>query len=337
MRTAHLTVVTPGRCGLYETTRELVAGLRTLGVDARLVDPTRDTNKLHPSGDGDRGALFGSMQWALQEADIVVNHSGYDNTPLEKSHHPVVHVAHGRPRSSFLSEVKGDTPIYSYWYSKAKDPRFAAIVTFWPQHRPYLETMMPGKPVHVVQSSVDLDAWTPDGPTGYGFHGKRGAINIVSTDAFRDDIDPFVPLHAAALWAREVKGVKIHVYARPASATRGWGALLRRIQEDGHLGELHGWTQGLAHVYRAASFMLTAQDIDTRSVRESMACGCPVVRMSDLNGNWRKRMLDGLMSGRPGVRKAAEILFDPRQTVRQFKAVLDSVPLARAQPQLRAV
>jgi glycosyltransferase involved in cell wall biosynthesis len=320
MRVAHMTVVTPGRCGLYETTRELVANLRTLGIDSRLVDPTRDTNKLHPGGDEDRGALFGSMDWAVG-CDLIVNHSGYDNTPLEKSQQPVVHIAHGRPRSSFISESKGSTPIYSYWYAKSKDPRFAAVVTFWPQHAPYLQVMFPDKPVHVVQSSVDLDAWSPNGPAGYQFHGKRGAYNLVLTDAWRDDLDPFVPLNAAALFARELKGTKIHIYARPASAQKGWNAILKRIHDDGNLGEVCGWTQGLANVYRAATLMVTPQEIDTRSVREAMACGCPVVRMQNLD-NWRDGMFAGLMTSREGVRIAAQANFDPKRTAEQFADVL---------------
>jgi glycosyltransferase involved in cell wall biosynthesis len=323
MRVAHMTVVTPGRCGLYETTRELVVNLRALGIDSRLVDPTKDKNTLYPKGDNDRGALLADMDWALS-ADVIANHSGYDNTPIAETQQPVIHLAHGRPRSSFLSEAKGSTPIYSYWYQRNKDPRFAAIVTFWPQHAPYLQVMFPGKPVHVVQSSVDLKAWTPDGPAGYQFHGKRGRINIVLTDAWRDDIDPFEPLHAAALFARDVQGTKIHIYAKPGNAKKGWNALLRRIQDDGNLGEVQGWTLGLANVYRAASFLLTPQVIDTRSVREAMACGCPVVRMPDLD-NWRERMLKGLMADRNGVRIVAEAEFDPIKTAQQFRQVLASV------------
>jgi glycosyltransferase involved in cell wall biosynthesis len=194
--------------------------------------------------------------------------------------------------------------------------------------------MMPAKPVTYVQASVDLEAWSPKGPTGYGFHGHKGKVNIVMTDAFRDDVDPFVPLHAAALFARRMPGVKIHVYAKPAKS-KGWDALLRRIKEDGNLGEVQGWTKGLANVYRAASFLLTAQEIDTRSVRESMACGCPVVRVSSLEGDWEKRMLEGLMSDRQGVRQVAEFLFDPKQSATQFKAVLDRVQVVK--PLLKAV
>lgn len=323
MRVAHMTVITPGRCGLYETTRELVAGLRNLGVDSRLVDPQPEKNPVKFNASEDRGALVGSMDWAL-EADVIVNHSGYDNTPIEKTKQPVVHVAHGRPRSSFLSETRGSTPIYSYWYHKSKDPRFAAIVTFWPQHRDYLEVMMPNKSVHVVPSCVDLGAWTPEGPRGYQFGGKRGEVNLVSTDAFRDDVDPFVPLHAAALFARRTKGVKVHVYGRPASAKKGWDALLGRIISDGNMGEIKPWVSGLANVYRAASALLTPQEIDTRSVREAMACGCPVVRLPNLDG-WEDKILAGLMADRKGVRFAARWQFNPERTAIEFRKVLHSV------------
>ena len=289
-----------------------------------MVDPTRATNKLHPGGDGDRGAMFADMDWALG-ADILVNHSGYDNTPLEKSHHPVVHVAHGRPRSSFLSETQGKTPIYSYWYAKAKDPRFKAVVTFWPQHVPYLKVMMPLKPVSYVPASVDLTAWTPDGPKGYGFHGKKGNVNIVLTDAWRDDVDPFIPLNRACLFAREIGNTKIHVYAKPEGAKKGWTALLRRIQDDGNLGEVTGWLKsGLDHVYRAASFMLTPNEIDTRSVREAMACGCPVVRATSLSFD-HTDMLDALDRPRHFVRREAEEKFDPGRTALHFWRVLDGI------------
>jgi glycosyltransferase involved in cell wall biosynthesis len=301
----------------------LVAGLRRLGVDSRLVDPQPDKNPVKFVGTEDRGALVANMGWAI-EADILVNHSGYDNTPLEKSSHSVVHIAHGRPRSSFLSEVQGSTPIYSYWYSKSKDPRFAAIVTFWPQHKPYLEVMFPGKTVHYVPSSVDLEAWSPNGPSGYKFGGKKGEINLVLTDAFRDDIDPFVPLHAAALFARRVKGTRIHVYAYPKSKPKGWGALFRRLTEDGSMGELQGWVGGLANVYRAASVMLTPQEIDTRSVREAMACGCPVARLSNLDG-WEEKILAGLKTPREAVRTEARFRFDPERSAVEFRKVLHSI------------
>jgi glycosyltransferase involved in cell wall biosynthesis len=321
VKAAHSCVISPGRCGLYETTRDLVAGLRARGIDSRLVDPTRDTNKLYPTGTEDRGAPFADIEWAKQ-SDVIVNHSGLGEE-LEKTTQPIVHVAHGRPRSSFLTEAGGGTPIFSYHYAKDKDPRFKAVVTFWPEHEPYLKVMFPSKPVHVVQASVDLNAWTP-GEAKYDFRGKKGAINVVCSDPWRDDIDPFIPLHAFALWAREMRGAKLHLYCKPAKIP-GFAAIIKRIQDDGNMGELQGWVQGLQHIYRAADFVLTANEIDTRTVREAMACGCPVVRVTSKLNGFRTSIAQALDSSRDEVRQQAVKRFDSKETARQFEQVLKSI------------
>lgn len=328
-----MAVITPGRCGLYETTRELVAGLRKQGIDSRLVDPA-PKNVAKPDNE-DRGAPYADLDWACS-ADVIVNHSGYDGTPVSKTSQPVVHIAHGRPRSSFISEVRGSTPIYSYWYQKNLDPRFAAIVTFWPEHKPYLEVMFPGKKVHVVQSSCDLDQWKFDGPSGYKFHGKKGRVNIVISDHAADDVDQFLPLNAAILFAREVEGVKVHFYAHPTDldknkkviVKRGYSALVKRLKDDGALGELTGWVSGLDNVYRAATMVLTANEIDTRTVREASACGCPVVRVTHLNDGWQVPLRKALTLTKPDryiISKQAQAKFNPDITARQFGEVLRSV------------
>ena len=171
MKSAHMCVVTPGRCGLYETTRELVVALRSTGVDARIID-VPSANKVYPKGyphKWDRKAPIADMKWA-QNADVIVNHSGYDGTPIEKTNQPVVHVAHGRPRSSYLTQEGGGTPILTYHHNKNLDPRWKAVVTFWEEHVPFHETMFPDVPVVYVPSCVDLEAWSP-GESDYDFHG----------------------------------------------------------------------------------------------------------------------------------------------------------------------
>lgn len=325
MKVAHAVVITPHRCGLYETTRELVANLRALGVDSRMVDPAPRADVKKPENE-DRGALYASMGWGV-DADLIVNHSGFDSTPLGNTKQPWVLVAHGRPRSGFLSEVRGSTPCYSWKGNKNKDDRLKSVVTFWPEHVPYWQFIMPDKPIVYIPPSVDLDAWKYEGPMGYSFHGKKGRINLVITDPIRDDIDWFYPLQAAGLFAREVEGVKVHIYGR-LGKTRGHDALIRRIQDDGNMGEIQPWVTGLDNVYRAASAMLTANEIATRSVRESLACGCPVARVNDLNGNWRVELrgaIRQLRVEREVIRKKAEVAFSPTTMAKQFKAHLETL------------
>ena len=321
LRVAHLAVVTPGRCGLYETTRELVAGLRERGVDSCIVDPTQATNKLYPDMLSDRGARLAEMSWALK-ADVLVSHSGL-GSELEATDQPLIHMAHGRPRSSFLQESKGKN-IYGYMYSKNKDSRCKAVVSFWPEHEPYLNVIFPDTAVHTIQAPVDLGAWLP-GKAEYTFNGRGAAVNVVIADLWRDDVDPFVAINAFALWAREVPNVKLHLYG--VTDQKPIKPLLQTLQNDGTLGEVCGFVHsGLVHVYRAAQCALTTQTIDTRSVREAMACGCPVVRVPGptLNG-FRPLLWEGLMRERAAVRQEAERRFDPAVTAEQFHRVLEKV------------
>lgn len=315
MKVAHFAIVTPRLCGLYETTRELVVNLRAQGIDSRIVDP-KPINDIQRKSD--RGAPIDSMEWA-RNADVLVSHSGLG--PMEDCGIPIVHVAHGRPRHSFLNEVEGNTPVYSYHYDTNKKPQFKAIVTFWRQHKPYLEVMYPDKPVRVVKAPVDLDFWKPD-KSDYDFAGTAGGVNIVCTDAFRNDVDCYEPLNAYALWARQNKHLnpKLHIFGKP-KGMRGWGALIKRIQDDGNMGITQGWAAELQRVYQKADCLLSAHSIDVRSVREAMACGCPVVRVSDIES---ASISNALMADRESVRKDAERQFNPEVTARQFSDILRS-------------
>jgi len=318
VKLAHIAVVTPHRCGLYETTRELVAALRDANVDSRIYDPTREKNKLYPDETDDRGAMFCDLDWA-KDADALVNHSGLGKD-LEASDQPVIHMVHGRPRSSFLLEMKGSTPIYSYHYHKAKDKRFKVLVTFWPEHVPYHKVMWPNTPVHAIQPPVDLERWTPDGPSGYNWHGTGGDVNVICTDAWRDDIDPFNAVNAYALFARTQPSIKLHIYGN-SKKLGAWAPLLKQIKDDGNLGEVKGWVKGLENVYRAADCLITPHTIYTRSIREAMACGCPVQRVNcDLR---TANITIPSRSQRVTVRKDAERLFDPARTAAEFMEIAD--------------
>ena len=329
LKIAHSVVVTPKRSGLYETTRELVASLRAAGVDSRMYDPTFETNQLHPSHPSldvheDRGAPFCDINWA-GIADVVVNHSGLCKTLEEDPNLTVIHAAHGRPRYSFLGELKGGSPIYSYHYAKNKDPRFKALVTFWPLHVPYLEVMWPDTPVHCIPPMVDLDAWTDQGPRGYGFHGHKGSCNVVIADGFREDIDPFVVVNAFSLYAREHTGAKLHIYGT-SSNKRGWAPLLKSIQDQGNLGEVLGWVDGLANVYRAADLLISPNIIATRTVREAMACGCPVLQADTVNiADFASRMQNARVQDRRDIREQAENRFAPSNSADAFMSVVDQV------------
>lgn len=322
MRLAHVALVTPHRCGLYETVRETVAAIRALGQDSRIYDPREPSKQVyHPGGAEDRGAVFADRAF-LESADMIVDHSGCDGS-TDNLQTPHILVAHGRPRHSFNSERDNGPPIYSYHYRLNRTQKYKAVVTYWPEHVLHHRVMFPNKPVRSVPACVDLKAWSDKGPTSYDFGGKRGEYNAVLTDAWRDDVDPFESLNAAILVARELPGLRIHVYGKPADAQKGWGALLNQAKDDGSLGEVCGWINGLDQVYRAADVLVTPNQIATRAVREAMACGCPVVRATG-DVATVPRMVHAARHGRSDeIRKDAERLFNPLNTAKAFIAIAE--------------
>ena len=317
MKLAHVVIVTPRLAGLYETVRELVAAERALGFDARMYDPA--PTKHYPTTPEDRGALLCDKEF-LREADVIVDHSGCDGSTndLETPH---ILVAHGRPRHSFLSERDGGPPIYSYHHRIERTPKYKAVVTFWPEHVGHWRLMFRTKPIYVVPPCVDLKAWTQDGPSGYGFHDRAGAFNIVCSDPWRDDSDPFDVFHAVAVVARALPGLKLHIYGRQGENEKGWQAIFKQFNEEGILGENQGWIGGLDNVYRAADLLVTANSINTRTKREAMACGCPVYAVTGDVEHDAKAILASLRSDRQAVRREAEREFDPLNTAKAFLAV----------------
>lgn len=268
---AHAAIVTPGRCGLYETTRELVAAERAEGIDARIVDPRPD-ERFHV-GSEDRGVPIADMAWAVT-ADLIVSHSGHDKTPLAETDQPILVAAHGRPISTFIMEREGGAPAYSYHAARSRQPRYKACITFWQEYLPYFRDFWGKKPVYTVPATVDLDHWCP-GPTDYDFAGRKGEYNVVMTDPWsRRDVTLLPLVHAFNLFREESPGARLHIYALDGN-DRGIGALKSFLGDS--LGVVQGWATDLRRVYRAADMLITPHRIATRSIREATACGLQVV------------------------------------------------------------
>lgn len=321
MRLAHAAIATPHRCGLYETTRELVAAERSLGVDARIVDPL-------PHEDGargeDRGVPIADFEWAA-EADLIVNHSGFDNTPLEHTEQPVLHVAHGRPLSTFMGERSGQAPGLTWQTQRKARDRYRGAVTFWPEYEPYLRNIWRPKPVATVPPSVDLEYWSP-ADSDYDFSGRRGEYNVIMTDPWsREDAQPYHCIHAFALFRQIVPGARLHIFAWDGNRKAVTG--LTNLLGDGG-GMMTRWVTNLRYAMRAADMLITPHRIYTRSIREAMACGLQVVSGRDEHPEDVERFaltMVGKMERPEPTRKLAEALFTPAESARAMLAVAAGV------------
>jgi glycosyltransferase involved in cell wall biosynthesis len=327
MKVAHIAVVTPHLAGLYETTRDLVAAERAQGLDARIVDPVKELEG------ADRGVPIVKSAFAA-DCQVLVNHSGL-GTKLKDTKLPIIHVIHGRPYSTFLLEQAGKLAALSHLRKISRDERYKLFVTFWPEFIPYFSLIIPQEKLHTVPPPVDLKFWTPNGPSGYKFHGHKGKVNVVCADIWRQDKDPYHVINAFGLFARQHPESKLHVYAAPQKGS-AWQVLKDAIGKN--LGEVCGFIKGLDNVYRAADLLITPHRIATRSVRESLACGCTVVM--DLGGEaytgfcappedlewYAKKMAAALRYGnRKRNRKRATEEFDSHKTAKAFIKLIESI------------
>jgi glycosyltransferase involved in cell wall biosynthesis len=173
---------------------------------------------------------------------------------------------------------------------------------------------------------VNLEKWCP-GPTSYDFAGKSGSPNVIITDMWRDDVDPFTCLAAFAVFSKIQTKAKLHVYGLPRDR-RGIAVYLRSIQDRGQLGVAQGWAKGLENVYRAADLLISPHRIYTRALREAMACGCQVISGKNAHSDHLEAFVKAMsrrLLNPHDTRKEAEHLFNPKKTAKQFLEVVNHI------------
>jgi len=288
MKIVHSVDITPGRCGLYETTRELVYFEREIGLDAYIYDSRPDKNAALESGnpngykeyrwDEERSVPIIPLSEAV-ECDLLVSHSGL-TADLIRARMPFVQVAHGRPYSSFLLEKDENKQIYSSYKILHKTEGYKGAITLWEPYVAYLEMLFPK--VHYAPACVDLDLWGIDNRDKFDFGGLGGDVNVVISDLWRKDKDPYHVINGFYLFYKEYMtkakhSVKLHLYGLEESILNSIQCLLSIGRELGCLGEIAPMVPSLPLIYRSADILLTPHNIATRTVREAMACGVTVV------------------------------------------------------------
>lgn len=277
MKIAHVAPFAPGRCGLYESVRDLMAGERRLGHEAVLVDSGVVGEGAHyDQADGD---VVAGRPEAARGCDVLVTHTAPSPAVREAAGDvPVVHVIHGRPESSFrLNQRKpGVSPVYDLYAKWAREKTVAQFVTLWPEHLPYWRAILGDLVVSTGAPPCDLTRWSSHGPK----HVWRtpGEKHVLVADPWgRDDVeDPYHVAHGLLLAAQRRPGIRVHFYGI-SGALGPWEHLFRAFRQANALGETCGMMRDIASRYRAADVVVTPHRIATRIVREAAACGATVV------------------------------------------------------------
>lgn len=272
MRIGHVSIAGTHKSGLCETVHSLVKAERELGADAEIVLPEDH------ECDDTRGIPVRPYS-ERNNYDVIVSHSGIALDALDRGQ-PIVYMCHGGPYYVFLRDGASETTnFYSTKSEWCRHPQYAAFVTFYPKHLPYWRLFVGDERLHLINPPLDMEYWC-DGPSEYDFGGKGGEINVICATTWRECHTMFHLVNAFAEFAREHPGAKLHIYGIGRfwnTISIAWQVLLRQLHEQGWLGEIKQWTQDMRAIYRAADMSIVPVDNAPNTVRQSLACGCPLV------------------------------------------------------------
>lgn len=266
---AHFAQFAPNACGLYQTAKELILAERKVGIDARFIAFYNNYEGIKEDGD----FKTEDIKWAYK-ADILVRHSALP-THLQCAGIPIVMAMHGRPESSFRIEQQENNPIITAFAGKAKDCRYKAFITFWPEYMDIWSKIIPQDRLFCVPATVDLDEYNPSNEA-FDWGKDKGDCNILIADMWREDIIPFNVIFSAGKFAKEHNG-KVHIVGLGDKCVSGMSTLLSGLKKDGVLGCIAGQMKGIKGFYIASDIVVTPHIIATRIIREALASGVPIV------------------------------------------------------------
>lgn len=274
MRLIHFVQFGPRSCGLYETAKDLILAERRLGIDAHLVD-------VDDAGQSRVGLADGSIVTAhpdlALDADVLIRHSSipskYQNLGI-----PVVMCLHGRPESTYRISSSSQNNIIHAVANKAKDSRYKAFVTFWPQYVTAWRALVSDK-LCLVPAPVDLEYYA--GGKDQKFEGSH---KILIADIWRDDVIPLSSLFGAARYIEQYEPqARIHLVGLPHTGPRyeALKPILAGLKDK--IGSCCGQMQNIRDWYASCDVVVTPHSIATRIIRESLAAGLPVVAGAGCN------------------------------------------------------
>jgi glycosyltransferase involved in cell wall biosynthesis len=284
LRIGHVTKFAPSRCGLYEATRDMVISDILLGHEVYVFDaglPNAEGQNVRQVGARDDRCGFTVITAdpdQIQYMDLLIMHTGIEDTFVVKGDCPILWVIHGRPNEGWISETKGIRNTYTLYKSVASWQRCKGVMYFWPEFVPYWKPVIPNKTHYVSQlPCIDTNRYTTDGKK-YQIQNK-GEFNILICDSVRDDIGLFELMIACIEAARVIKCLKFHFIG----SIDNWDGncyqyLLNELQSLDALGDVSQRVLNIEEVYRSMDLLISPNRIVNRVVMEAIMCGLPVIQ-----------------------------------------------------------
>lgn len=278
MKIAHFAAFSPNLSGMYATVKDLIRAERLQGIEAEFIDYGVDNQgkTFSKVGYQDEDIVSVSPDWAYKEADILIRHSMLTE-PIARVGIPLIMAMHGRPEYSYMLEHYGQSPVMKIMCNHETDAKYAAYISFWEEHELFWSLMMPERKVHYLPSVVNLKKFNPDGEK-YTSTKWSGKPNILICDIWREDITPLNAILAAAKFKQKYcPESKIQLFGLPSAGKGFISEFAERLNIAGLIGEANSIVPFLDTVYRGADILVTPHHIATRTIREALASGLPIV------------------------------------------------------------
>lgn len=339
MKVLHFARFGPNQAGIYESAKDLILAERSQGIDAQMCDFGSKVDGEYKSRaglvDGDITTVSPDQ---AKDADILVRHSAIP-PEVVKLNKPTVLTLHGTPEYMVRLDHAKKTNVLRDAVRAAKEA--VAVVTFWREHLFEWETIL-GIEIKYCPAIVDLNKWNPEGKAfdfGPGIH-------IVSTGMFRNEYrTPYECIWAAAEVVKKQSDVHLHIFGCPTDPRpeAPYRRLVHQLKINGLIDSVYSIVSNLPEVYRGADLALTPHTVASRTVRESLACGCPIVAGKgnyytqyqgnpDYRENFKnavKFCIRDIKKDKQGCRKlardTAEIQFASRLAGKRVKKIFEEV------------
>jgi len=275
VKVAHFLRYGKHQAGIYGTARDLILAERMCGIDAQAIDfggPDRPLCSRVGIKDGDVTTV--APEWA-KSADVLVRHSIVP-VEIQKLNIPTILTLHGTPEYTYRLELAGKNKVLREVIQSAA--KATAILTFWKEHIFEWQTLLNGREIHYCPPTVNLKEFNPDGKK---YDLGADTINIVSTGVWRNEYRlPYQAIWAAAELVAQDPRLKLYVFACPAKKGEKEAPterLMHQLKKAGLVERAVATVNNLPEIYRGADIALSAHTVASRTVREALACGCPVV------------------------------------------------------------
>lgn len=282
MKICHVLPFAPYRCGLYEAARDmikadyLIGGHEVIIIDAGIIKDGKmvEEGKENQIDNRSDYKLITDNLNKIDEADIIIMHTGLSDNILVRTDAPLIWVVHGRPLACFRPEIQGKSQAYSLYHNVSKWSRTKKMLYFWPEYIPHWKPIFQEKNLCLDYPVIDSKPFNQNLKHTFSSTGK---YNLILCDADREDYDIYETLIGVLEASKHIEGLKLHIYGLEFPLNNPYNILLGIMKEKGILGDLLPRTTELNKVFNSGDCLITPNHIITRTIGEAINAGLPII------------------------------------------------------------